>query len=91
MGKGRKIEDWFDRRIAQTRELDKVPGEMKKSVSSKIKFPANYFENEETTEPVTDAIPKKAKPSVKGVKEANIGEKLSRFRGKLPIWKNWLL
>ena len=85
MGKGRKIEDWFDRRIAQTRELDKLPGEMKKSVSSRIKFPAGMFEHDEPTEPITDAIPKKAKPSVKGVKEANIGERFSRFKGRIPI------
>ncbi len=85
MGKGRKIEDWFDRRIAQTRELDKLPGEIGKSVSSRINFPSNVFESKDLDEPVTDAVPKAKTPSIKKVKEANFGEKFSKMRARIPL------
>jgi predicted RND superfamily exporter protein len=88
MGKGRKIEDWFDRRIAQTRDLDKLPGEMKKSVSSvssKIKFPANVFESDDHEQPITETVPKAKAPSIKHVKEVNFGERLSKLKNKMPL------
>ena len=82
MGKGRKIEDWFDRKIAKSRDLDKLPREMKKSISSRIKFPASVFEREKAGEEPSSAA---KKPSVKGIRELNLGERFSRLRERLPI------
>lgn len=85
MGKGKKIEDWFDRRIAQTRDLDKIPGELSKSVSSKIKFPANIFEGDDVETPPNKPAPKAKAPSIKKVKEVNIGERFSKLKKRVPI------
>jgi len=88
MGTGKKIEDWFDRRIAQSRELDKLPKEVKKSVSAKIKFPTSVFEKDEPpTTPTTTTSPPTTgrKPTVKELKGVNIRDKFSSLKSKIPI------
>lgn len=115
MGSGRKIEDWFDRRIAESQNTDKIYDGMKKSISSRIRFPSRGSDEtkDDSESPEKEIVwgegsdeapskkvppkesrtrskkvpkpPQAKKPTVKGVREVKIGEKVSGLFSKIPI------
>ena len=96
MSSGRKIEDWFDRRIKTAGELDKLQEDVKEGISSRLKLPVKAVEKveEEVKESIVhemETIETKAsgtphtRPSVKKVRVFSLGEKLSGLTKKLPV------
>ena len=86
MGKGRKIEDWFDRRISQTRDLERLPGEFGRNVSSRIKTQTAALERKKSDEQSPPKPePATKNPSVTKIREPRFGHRISRVRKFLPI------